>query len=193
LTRVDPWELTLQTTAIAWRIEPRAILLTVSFKGALSDGAVDLRGDAVIAYGYEFAYTDPTRALGYDKIDGAIHVTAHPHGFRAICMRDSIWLRGGEQGLPEPRCPLKEAWGLVVASGVPEDSIVSVMYGFLGPPFHWSFLVDGSPGYHRELDGATCRWADPADRMRAWKEREVNHPKPAPRRLFPKHPGEVWL
>ena len=163
---VDPQELVAQATELADRAEPHAVLVDIYAKFVVG-GAVDLSGEGSLTYRYEYKYLDATQPPGRDGVAGAVTISVR--GGRLIVSQMTLPVEmPAKAAKPEPICPVKKAWSVAVASGVPADAVASLGYSWSGPPFYWEFRVAGHPELDRKVDAATCNVAGraPAARTR---------------------------
>lgn len=156
---VEIMDLWPQVRRMADRLQPGAALVAIlAFE--TTHGRIDLTGDRLLVYTFEFVGDDPSLPAGKQAVERSLDIEARRgrlHGER----HNGTVVRLKEWGSMEPpTCSSVRAWDAVTKSGVPDGVTSQMRYvdNGRGPggPWGWDIEVMGHEEHHRFVDGKTC-------------------------------------
>ncbi|MFO0552981.1 MAG: hypothetical protein U0271_31630 [Polyangiaceae bacterium] len=172
--KADVDTLVPQLLLAALTIDAHATLNEVFVRGALdANGHVDLMGEAQPAVSIDFGvhYLDSSKPPGADLQSGMGSVMTSRDrcaSSPAPCVFiQYVGVDLGRAPITLPDCTLSRAWAAVLGSGVPANTVTSLItysphpsadaFGADSrPPGAWFFMVTGHEELQRFVDGATC-------------------------------------
>ena len=145
---VDP----IAALALARSLTPRKLLTGIVFEGVQSDGTINVaNGTGHVRYHFASAPGEgpqperPRGTLPRQQYCGRQQVVINREGIAAKPDETTNRCRGkAPEGLPAPRCGLKEVWARALEKGWPEDKLAKIEFyrAQAGPA--WRFMMTGT-------------------------------------------------
>jgi hypothetical protein len=151
-TRAEPGAFVSRARARARSWQAEAELVSIEASPVMS-GTVDVTGGGKLAFGFG-KRSGLRMGAGAPVGSGRLVLSVEPGGLAA----SEEPAAGAARAVPDPDCPLDEAWQKVIASGVPSSQKLSMRYAMSDKHERavWTAATLGEPRLTRTLDGASC-------------------------------------